>query len=271
MPRRRKDLDAEIAQHYYTAKEAQERLGMNRDKFNYIMKSRNIDRVPFLGGYGYFRKGDIDRIADEIEAFLLIGEKAHFSYRMATEDDLEAEIDLAALNFGRKRAELTREPRQAFLKANPQMTHYLFSHDIMVASMNLVPMTSEAIEEFRQGKRGWLFSIDQIEQFEPGKRLHCIIIDMMTTTRVTPEQRNRYAAYLLLNFGRFTLKEWAIRGVDIATVDACAGTLDGEKILKSAGFTYLGERQERRMYHLDIDQSELSLLKAYKSDLAKKR
>lgn len=138
----------------------------------------------------------------------------------------------------------------------------------MVAAINFVPLTHEAILEFRKGKRGWLFDLNQIEQFEPGHRLECIIIDMMTTTRVTLDQRHRYAAELLYNFSHITLVEWGKRGVDIATIDACAGTEDGERILKRAYFNYTDTYDEREMYHLDVDTSHLKILQPYKAALA---
>ncbi len=82
--------------------------------------------------------------------------------------------------------------------------------------------------------------MSRIQQFEPGQRLECIIIDMMTTTKVTMDARHRYASYLLRNLASITLAEWGHRGVDIATIDACAGTEDGERILKRSGFKFSG-------------------------------
>jgi hypothetical protein len=272
MPRRNKNLEEQISESYYTAKEAQSRLGMNRDKFNYTMKTRGIERVPFLGGYGYYKKSDIDGLADEIETFLLIGGKIELQYRTATLEDMDAEIELAAFNFGRARAERTRESRLRYMQANPEMTHYLFADGRMVASINLLPLSHDAILDFRRGIRGWTFLNNQIQHFEPGQRLECIIIDMMTTTKVTLDTRHRYASYLLRHLVTTTLVEWASRGIDIATVDACAGTEDGERILKRSGFTFAGRfnmgHEERDMYHLDIDASPLPLLRPYKQALA---
>jgi len=270
MPRR-KNLDEQITRYFYTAKQAQQKLGMNRDKFNYTVKARGIERVPFLGGYGYYKKSDIDRLAEEIEAFLLLGSETSFQYRTATLEDIDDEIELAALNFGRKQAEATREARIKFLKANPEITHYLFNNERLVVAINLVPLTHDAILEFREGKRGWLFETDQIEQFEAGHPLECIIIDMMTTTRATLDQRHRYASYLLRDLGNITLIDWAKRGINIATIDACAGTEDGEHILKRAGFAFLGKYNERDIYHLDLDHSPLPLLQSYKETLAEYR
>jgi len=232
--------------------------------FNNHVKQGTIKKTTFVGRHGYYKKTEIDTLAEKIETLLLTARDQDLEYRTATLDDLDAEIDLAALNFGRKRAEATREARAKYLQANPEITHYLFSQGRMVAAINFIPLTHDAILEFREGKRGWLFDTSRIEQFEPGHRLECIIIDMMTTTRVTLDQRHRYASDLLYNFLRTTLVEWGKRGVDIATIDACAGTEDGERILKRAGFKYAGVHNEREMYHLDIDETHLKILQPYK-------
>lgn len=268
-PKKPENLDAEIAELYYTAKEAQKKLRMDRDRFNYTVKTRDIERVPFLGGYGYYRKSDIDDLAESIEAFLITGGKLKFRYQVATLDTLEDEMELAALNFTRKRAERTRDLRVEFLKTNPEMTHYLYRNKDLTASINLIPFTHEAMDEFRAGKRGWVLGSDRIVQFESGRRLETCIIDMMVTTKGFPEQRDRYAAYLLKHLTQDTMIEWAQRGVDIATVDACAGTIDGKKILLQAGFTYTGTHDDRDIYHLDIDDSKLPILNNYKATLAK--
>lgn len=274
MPRKKRalvNLNEQIAVGYYTAQEAYTKLGMTRDAFNNYVKQGAIKKTTFVGSHGYYKKTEIDALAERIETLLLTARDQELEYRTATLDDLDAEIDLAALNFGRKRAEATREARIRFLQANPEITHYLFSQGRMVAAINLVPLTHNAILEFREGKRGWLFNTSQIEQFEPGHRLECIIIDMMTTTRVTLDQRHRYASDLLNNFAHRTLVEWGKRGVDIATIDACAGTEDGERILKRAGFKYTGKHDEREMYHFDIDEADLKILQPYKTALAQWR
>src|SRR5712692_517762 len=220
MPRKMKalvNLNEQIAVGYYTAQEAQKKLGMTRDMFNNHVKQGTIKKTTFVGTHSYYKKTEIDALAEKIETLLLTARNQDLEYRTATLGDLDAEIDLAALNFGRKRAEATREARAKYLQTNPDITHYLFSQGRMVAAINLVPLTHDAILEFREGKRGWLFDTSQIEQFKPSHRLECIIIDMMTTTRVTLDQRHRYASDLLNNFSHITLVEWGKRGVDIAT------------------------------------------------------
>src|SRR5437879_4721131 len=94
------ELDEEISRLYYTARQAMQRLGMDKDRFNYIVKTREIQRVPFLGGQGYYKKEEIDVLASEIEAFLLAGERSKFEFRPATVKDLENEDHMSYLNFG---------------------------------------------------------------------------------------------------------------------------------------------------------------------------
>jgi hypothetical protein len=124
-----------------------------------------------------------------------------------------------------------------------------------------------------------MFPNEMIEQYEPGHRLECIIIDLATITNAPPEKRERYASYLLHKLaGQFA--EWGSKGIDIKSIDACGGTLDGRGILEHAGFEYAGlykipaigkpnVMSDRPMYHLDIDNSDLILLHRYKQALQK--
>jgi hypothetical protein len=265
MSRGKKSIDERIATLYYTAKEAQEKLGMNRDRFNHYVRRGAIHSTPFLGGYGYYKKTEIDALAQEIEEFLEVGHQI-FSYRQATVQDLDAEIALAALNYGKKRAEGTRKARTLYLQANPEVTHYLLRDNHIVAAFTMVPLTHDAIAAYREGRMNGLGAqAHQIRLFEPGERLECVIVNIMTTTRVTLDQRHRYAATLLRNFVRITLRGWAMRGVDIATVDARAGSEEGEHLLQQTGFQMLrSDDYEHAFYHLDINASDTHLLQEYK-------
>src|SRR5579859_5874155 len=272
-------LDKEIAKRYYTAKQAQQILGMDKDRFNYIMRSREIQRVPFLGGQGYFKKSDIDALQNEIEAFLLLGYQSEFKFRPATLDDLRDEDTMAYFNFGEgSRSPERNASRRLYLEANPYTSFHLYNSDALVALINLVPLKHEAILEFRQGKRGWMFPREMIEQYEPGHRLECIIIDLATITSTTLSNRKRYASALLHNLA-IQFEQWGSQGVDIKSIDACGGTMEGKQILAHAGFVHTGTYQipsindhnvqsNRPMYHLDIDASDLGLLHRYKEALS---
>lgn len=264
------NLSEQAAEKYYTAQEAQRLLGMTRDMFNHHVKQGTIKKHVLVGSHGYYLKNEINALAEKIEYTLLTAEVPILEYRFATLDDLEALNRMAYLNFG----EFSRSPervaaRRRFLEANPQSTIVLYNYSALVAFMDLVPLKHEAILEFREGKRGWQFSNEMIEQFEPGHRLEAIIIDMATTTNAYHVKREYYASRLLRRFGAETLVAWGNEGIDIATIDACGGFEDGKRILNSAGFKSIGVKSNgREIYHLDVDQSEMKPLIPYKNALS---
>ena len=265
------NLSEQVAARYYTAQEAQKRLGMTRDMFNHYVKQGTIKKHVLVGSHGYYLRAEIDAMGERIEYALLTADTPVLEYRVATFNDLDALNRMAYLNFG----ELSRSPeriaaRRRFLEANPNSTYILTNYGALVASLDIVPLKHEVILEFREGKRGWQFPSEMIEQFEPGHRLECIIIDMMTTTNAPMTKRNYYAAVLLRRFGSETLVWWGNRGVDISAIDACGGFEYGKRILQSAGFVSLGVKaNNREIYHLDIDSSTLKPLLPYKEALIK--
>lgn len=268
---------------HYTAQEAYEHLGLTRDAFNNYVR-RNPDefgRVQSpLGSYGYYRKDKIDAMKERLEAIIMAAESSKFEFRAARMEDLEAEDHMAYLNFGEgSRSPERNASRRRYLEVNPYTSFHLYNSGTLVALINLVPLKHEAILEFKQGKRGWMFPNEMIEQYEAGKPLGLIIIDLATITNAPPEKRERYAGYLLHRLAG-QLAEWGSKGIDIRSIDACGGTPDGRRILERAGFKYTGTYKipaigkpdvmsDRPMYHLDIDTSDLVLLHRYKQAFQK--
>lgn len=254
---------------YYTAAEARAVLGLTEHSFQYWVKAGKIKKRKIPGRrQGAYLKSEVDKLAQRIETAMLVDEEDEV-FRQATLSDIEEELDLAHLVFG-QRAYDTRIPRQEFLAKNPESTFHLYDHDSLVACINLVPLKHEAILEFREGKRGWLFSTDLIEQFVPGKPLECIIIDMITTPTVPPDKREHYGMRLLMGIAE-KLREWGERGVNIISVDASGSTVQGRKILETAGFQKIAEFGNRFIYELDVTNSPLKLLKPHKEAFAQWR
>lgn len=199
-------------------------------------------------------------------------------------EDLEQEDHLAYLNFGEGSISAERvASRRRFLQANPLSSFHYYDAGKLKAFLNLIPMSHEAILEFRKGMRGWMFPSEDIKQYAPEERLECIIIDFATVTNAPPERRDRYAAYLLHNLCSVQMVEWAKQGIDIKSIDACGGTERGRKVLEQSGFVFMGTYKtpaidkpdvlvDRHMYHLDIDQADhLVLLHRYKQTLEERK
>lgn len=264
------NFDKQVEELYYTPQEAQKILGMSRDTFNNYVRRGSIKRHTLVGPHGFFLKTQIDGLAERIEAALLAAETKNLIFRKAEFSDLEVINRLAYYHFGEGALTAERQAaRQRFLEANPESTFCLFNDEKLLVSIDIVPLSHSAILEFREGKRGWLFPNEEVEQYKPGHPLELIIIDMMTTLSAPPRLREAYAGDALRGMAK-QFRLWGSRGVEIKSIDACGGTEQGRRILESAGFEYIGEKQPRRyMYHLDIKSSDLKLLKLYKEVLAK--
>lgn len=59
-------LRQEISAYFYTAAEAIDKLGINRNKFNYLVKTGRIHKLVLLGSHGLYRKADINKLAKTI-------------------------------------------------------------------------------------------------------------------------------------------------------------------------------------------------------------
>jgi hypothetical protein len=270
----------QLKQKYYTGKESYEQLGLTRDAFNSMVR-RNPDdfgKTILWRGHAYYSKERINVKKQEIEALLMGGTSTNFKYGPVSDDELDQEDHMAYLNFGSGSLSAARKKsRREYLVANPYSTFHLYDGEQLVAFLNLIPMKHKAIEEFRKGIRGWTFPVNMIEQFEPGHRLECIIIDMATITNAPPERRNRFGGYLLHHVA-MQLTEWGHQGVDIESIDACGGTFEGKKILKKAGFKHTGTFKipainkpevlvDRDMFHLDVDTTDNPLFNRYRQAL----
>ena len=255
-------LDETLAKLYYDPKGARDALGISIDKFNYWIEIGIVQPVtlPQLK-HRVFAKSHIDALGRHLEALLLAAAREHLEFRVATVEDMAKENELAFLVFGEAAKNPdTMQARRAFLEANPNSTYHLYERGLLVASINFVPLEHWAIEEFREGRRGWTFPLSAIRQFAPGPPLECIIIDMMTNPSVPHDKRTLYGMELLSGFSG-VLEVWGEQGIEIERVLSSGGTKDGRRLLETAGFTFLGNRGgSRNIYELEVAEAKIKLL-----------
>ncbi len=256
-----------ISDAYYTAAQARKKLGLTEPAFQGWVRDQKVRKVILPGRkQGVYTKTEIDLLTTSIDMAVLTAKRSDLEFKQATLESLENEFRLAELTFGEKTAQFHKY-RIDLLKRCPEMSHYLYDGQYLVASINLVPLAHEAIVRFKDGERGWLLG-EYVETYTPGRPLECIIIDMMTTPLVPVNRRREYAVRLLLEVTGM-LAQWGQRGIEITSIHACGGTLDGRRILETAQFKYLGEpRLNRHIYELIIADSNLKALEPYKEALA---
>lgn len=261
-----------ILEKYYTAGQARSVLGINEHTFQNWVKAGRVKRTVLPGRrQGLYLKRDIDRIAYRLlEATSFLETPRNLELRAGSLADVDAEIHLAHLIYGRRvlLPEAQRARRQ-LVEKNPESSWYLYDREVLASSLNIVPVTSEGIERFKQGERGWLFVPQLVTLFEPSTPLDCIIIDYMTTPGVPPEKRKFYGEALLRELAYSTFKNWGARGVELHKIYTCGSTPDGRALLRNSGeFRELGEPVPgRAIFELNVASANFTLLQPYKEAL----
>jgi hypothetical protein len=265
-----------VSEAYYTARQARAVLGLNEHTFQTWVKTGRITRTKLPGmGQGFYLKREIDRKARLLESAMFLDISKDLDFRPATVPEVDDEIYLAHLIYGKRvlRPE-AQQARRQLVESNPESTWYLYDRDILAASLNIVPLDHEAIEEFKQGKRGWLFvGTSHIKQFKPDEPLELIVIDFMATPAVPPEKRNFYGQALLRELANTTLRQWGARGIEISKLYACGSTDAGQRLLRNRWFTELSEPVPGRViFELpDVLHTDFHLLQPYQEAFAHAR
>ena len=255
-----------LAEFYYTAAEARKKLGVDESTFQYWGREERINRIYLPGRkQPVYSRGEIDDLANEIEAAVIVEKAKEAEFRKATVKDLEEENQLAQLVFGRAANEM---PRKVYLEHNPEGDYHLYDQGKLVAYVTIFPLKKEAITAFMKGEmRGWQIDPDDIEQLVPGKSIELLLMDMVTTPTVPPQKRKEYGRLIIVNLLKI-LQSWGAKGIEITKFHAIAGTSNGQHILESAKFTQGEKRGTGRIaYELDVDNSDTRWLRGYKQAL----
>ncbi len=256
--------------NYYTAKEAQERLGINDNNFYYLVRTGKIKKYTPPGKkQGVYPKSEIDRLAREMLAFMTYDEKAGLQFMKATTDeDYKDEHELGTLLFGN--AIHNMETRKAWLEKNPDLDFIIRDHGRLVGFINLLPAKHHAIMQFMNGEiKGWDIKPDDVLPFIPGSTIECIIMGMATTSDVDIGRRTQYGAKLLSGLTEFLI-ELAEKNITITKFYAASVTPSGIAILRNAGFKELKQSGKRIAFELDVMTSENRLVIEYKQALQHK-
>ncbi len=256
--------------NYYTAKEAQERLGINDNAFYYLVRTGKIRKYTPPGKkQGVYPKAEIERYAREVEAFIVYDEDAGLQFMKATTDeDYQEKHELGTLLFGN--AIHGMETHKAWREKNADLDFIIRDHGRLVGFLNLVPAKHDAIMHFMSGEiKGWDINADDVLPFTPGTTLECILIGMATLPDVDIGRRRQYGAKLLSGLRAF-LKELAEQEITISKFYATSVTPSGIAILRNAGFKELGRSGKRMAFELDVMTSQNCLVTEYRQALGNK-
>jgi hypothetical protein len=253
-----------MIKNYYTAKEAQQRLGVDENSFYYMIRTGKIKKVVPPGKkQGVYPKSQIDKLAREMLAFMTYDEDQGIQFmKVSTQDDIQEEYELASLMFGNAVHDIPT--RKAWLEKNPDIDFILRDHGRLVGFINLLPAKHETITRFMEGEiRGWEISSDDVLPFTSGSRLECIIMGMATTPDVDITRRTYYGRRIIIGIMEL-FQELAQKDVIITKFYATSATPTGISVMRNAGFSEIKHIGKRIAFELDTMTSDAWIAREYR-------
>lgn len=256
-----------LSDNYYTGREVQRLLGINEPRLRTLVANKKLNKVyPPGRKTGVYLKSEVDRFAQEWEAFLLVKEAPRVKFAIATVDDMPSEYELAKRILG---ATMSIEQRQSWIKKNPECDYVVKYGDKVVAYLTLLPLKHETIKAFMEGKiRGWQLTPDDIETFEPNKDIECIIMGTASDPDLGEETRTHYMLVLIRGMID-ELRKMGQRGIRLTKIYATSETPTGISMSLHLGMEEIKPRLGKRLrFVLDVEKADSVLLKSYKEGLA---
>jgi len=254
-------------EHYYSAREARQQLGINVGAFYYLIDTGKIKKLTPPGKkQGFYSKHQIERLARERLECITDEEEPGTTFIHATLDDIHEEYELAALMLDGS-ARYGMPTCEAWLRKNFATNFIVRDRGRLVAFMHVLPVKRETIKRWLNGEiREWEIRAEDVLLYTPGMPVECIIMSMVTTPDVDKRQRRQYGMHLIRGFLHF-LQDMAKQDITITRFYAISANPEGIAILKRAKFEERGQVGKRVAFELNPLTSDIRMAKAYRAAL----
>ena len=256
----------QVSDRYYTGSEVQRKLGISEPALRNLVNQRKLRKIiPPGKKHGVYLKEEVDAYAEKWLAFLTNAEPPQTTFEEAKTEDMEAENALAQRAIGSP-GRMTPEIRRAWLARSPE-GHYLLKHNQkVVAYFWLLPVKHEPLMAFMDGAlRGGDLTPEDLDPFEPGKPVECLIVGIASEPDVGEITRMHYVQHLLRGVKR-AMGELGRRGFIITHIYATSETPTGIATALHAGMKEYGPPGgKRRRFVMEVETSPSFLLDEYKT------
>ena len=256
---------------YYSAKEAQEILGMTYSALRNQVITGNVRKVfpPGKRQAQYVRE-DVDKLKNELDAFFI--SKAHVEsgpakFVKATIEDMPEAVALADAVFGGHNT-IPIEKRVEWLKKNPDIDFLVKQEGQLIGYASLVPWAPATIDDLLTQKRfAKDLTADDILTYTPGVPIDIYGMAIGVLPGFNRPKKREVGMILLLGIKDFLI-ELGHRKVIIRSIKAHSTKPDGIKLMKHAGFTEV-ESSIKGMHDfiVDVETSGISFIMKYKEAL----
>jgi hypothetical protein len=257
-----------MMKNFYTASEAQKRLGMDKNSFYYLVRKGTFKGVTPPGKkHSLYPKSEIDKFAASIKTLMEQYERETSTFEEATPEDLQTEVDIDQSLYGSK-GTTPLEARLARLQANPEGNYVLRNEGEIVGHISFYPVEPVTLREAITGERHGI-PTDKILSFEAGRLLDLLVFVISVKPGFPPDVANHYGQRLIAGTVH-VLKKLGERGIEIENIYATSRTRAGMKLCRKLGMAedaIPGEKGRYR-YSLHIPSSDSILVQEYKQGLA---
>jgi Helix-turn-helix domain len=265
---------------YLTSSEAAEILKCSVSMvYTYERSGRLKKEVPKGRKQGFFKRSEVEALAAGMAEFFemslesQVPEMSDLVFAQATPDDAEGIYKVAASLFGTTTSAELRKPLIALC---PQGNYIVKWREKIVAYIHIQPLKHEQIMAFMNGKiRGPDLSVNDLDCFAPEKSVECLVKSIGAVKDIGPDDSTHrlnqlHFLFKLLRGTALEIEKLGAQGIDITKLYATSETITGIEMAYSAHMEMFGKpfKGSRFRYVLDVQQSDIPLLRPYKHALA---
>ncbi len=189
----------------YTAKEAQQKIGVPQSSFYNLVRAGTIKGIVLPGRKeAVYPATEIDRYARAIRAYIDQFNTEKWSFGLALAEDIEEIRALVAAASGGYEHTVPAEVMTAWTRKNPEALHILRRGADIVGYVSMFPLPLETVLKRMSGEY-WNRSlpIDDILPYTPGAPIRLYIAEAVVNPQDDP--RKRIAARLISEIARYLL------------------------------------------------------------------
>lgn len=258
-----------MTKNFYTAREAQQRLGINENSFYYLVRKGTIKKVTLPGKkQGVYPKSEIDDFAASIKTLIEQYERDTSVFEPATAEDLPAEVEIDMSLYG-SRGTTPLEARLARLQANSQGNYVLKNSGKIVGHISFYPVETTTLKAIISGELHGAVPLDKILPFVQGQPLEVFIFIASVKPGFPPNVARSYGQRLIAGAVR-VFRQLGERGIEITNIYATSRTSMGIRLCRKLGMKEepVANERGRFRFSLNVQTSTSLLVDEYREGLA---
>lgn len=249
--------------------------------YNYERSGQLHKKTPPGRKQGYFIEEEVRALAEGLTSFfetpiIKETEKDELVFSQATPGDMEGVYKVAASLFG---STTSAEARKPLVELCPEGNYIVKRNNQVVAYIHIQPLKHDRLMAFMRGEiRGKDITKEDLDCFEPGKTVECLVKSIGATKQIGTTDANKRAnqlrfLYRLLRGTALEMAKLGKKGTIISKLYATSETVTGIAMGFGARMEQYGKPlgEGRFRFIMDIEQSDIPLIQPYKKALAEWR